>query len=111
MGIHKDRPETVHRVHLGKVAKDNDYGFRADTFSATLYDVHREVFRYFDPRRKMRVVMGPEEFRQLEREWHEYAAFTVPVHYQHRNGPLEIHGMTVQVVPWVKGLFVVPDQP
>ncbi|GAA0535612.1 hypothetical protein [Pigmentiphaga daeguensis] len=80
-----------------------------DSVAESLYREQAELMRSFDlvPDE---VLIGEEEFRELmgTPQIHSMMTFSVEVKYGSRDGGLYLMGMKVTVIPWMKGVLVLP---
>lgn len=70
------------------------------------------IHAMMDTRRHLCVLMGPDEFHEVCGEVYEYGD---PLRFGldaavYRNGRREIMGMKISIVPWMKGVLVVPAE-
>lgn len=96
---------SVERHHVGKNGK---------RFMDALWDQRRNVYDYLD-REPSRLLIGSQDFdelmqsRELSQEYFGFHA-QYNVGNDARRSPT-IMGLEVEVVPWMRGILVMPDRP
>jgi hypothetical protein len=78
----------------------------ADTFMSRIDQQLESIFREFDVE-PGRIIIGSEDYASLMRE----ASVAVPFSFDARTLPgkgRKVMGLTVEVLPWVRGMVVVP---
>lgn len=79
------------------------------TFIDRLFQQRAELQRHFNYM-PTRLLIGPQEYAQLMAEpgvCHHFS-FEAPYHVSDRTGQRRIVNLTVEIVPWMRGLLVMP---
>jgi len=75
-----------------------------DTFMERLFKQEESLLREFN-REPQRLLIGSEDYAAMMSEPESRQYFTFDARYYKRNS---IHGIAVTVVPWMKGMVVMP---
>lgn len=76
------------------------------TFMERLLKQRAELEGLFN-RRPARLLIGAEDYAQMMREVVSSMPFSFSAEYGHRR---EILGLTVEVIPWMRGILVMPER-
>ncbi|CAL62421.1 Hypothetical protein HEAR2289 [Herminiimonas arsenicoxydans] len=80
----------------------------SDDFAQKLYMQRKYIFKELDQPGRV-LLIGAQDFQQLmgSPEIHQMLSFNMKVH-QGRDGATQIMGMEVKIIPWMRGMLVMP---
>ena len=81
----------------------------ADNFMVRIAKQHASVFELLN-RRPKKILIGAQDYAELMRETNTHYPFTFNASYAiGERGVARIMGLEVQVIPWMRGVLVVPS--
>ena len=91
--------------HIGHKSTIERHLIDSDGFIDKLFKQQEGIEQFFH-RRPTDLLIGAEDYAKLMKEAASTQAFNFNAHYGYRR---EILGMTVHVIPWMRGVLVMPD--
>ena len=92
--------------YIGESVTIERHTLDAKTFMERLFKQQKGIERFFN-RHPTKLLIGAEDYAELMHEASATQAFSFYAEYWERR---EVFGMTVEVIPWMRGCLVMPTE-
>lgn len=88
------------------VVKTESIYFDSEDLIRNILEQDRIINKHFNLRHYCRIVMGPDEFYKVARQQHApMQPFSINARTENK-----LFGMHIQVIPWMSGILLLPDE-